>query len=149
MPILNYTTRIASSKTLGEMQEMLAKAGAQRIAVDYEDGGPSGLTFALSTIQGVRLFSLPVDVAAMHKVLLREGQAGRLGSLARTVWSSQEHAEKVAWRVTKDWLAAQLTLIATEMVTVDQVLLPYLRVNEHETLYDQFATRQLEAGSSF
>ena len=40
MTVLNYTTKIAASKTVGEIQAMLAKHGASRIATDYHDGGP-------------------------------------------------------------------------------------------------------------
>ncbi|MFE6645694.1 hypothetical protein ACFVJS_03965 [Nocardioides sp. NPDC057772] len=59
MTVLNYTTKIAASKTVGEIQAMLATHGASRIATDYQDGGPSGLTFSLATAHGPKVFSLP------------------------------------------------------------------------------------------
>lgn len=154
MSVLNYTTQIAASKTIAEVQTLLAKHGANRIAVDYQNGQPSGLTFALTTPHGPRLFTLPVDVDAMHRLLVAESRAGRLkGGKSVTVMRSREQAERVAWRVIKDWLAAQLALVQTEMAAIDQVMLPYLRDGDSgRTLYAAWSDREnvlaLEAGSS-
>lgn len=152
MGVLNYTTSIASSKTIAEVQQLLAKYGASRIAVDYLDGEPSGLTFALTTPHGPRLFTLPVNVDAMHRLLVAESRAGRLkGGRSRSVMESREQAERVAWRVIKDWLAAQLALVQTEMAGLDQVMLPYLHVDGDRTLYAVYTEREnllaLEAGA--
>ena len=37
-----------------------------------------------------------------------------------------EHAERVAWRIVKDWLEAQLAMIEADLVGLDEVLLPFL-----------------------
>lgn len=142
MSVLNYTTKIAASKTIAEVQTLLAKHGASRIAVDYLDGQPSGLTFALVTPHGPRLFTLPVDVDAMHRLLSAEHKAKRLGSLSTAVATSRDHAERVAWRVIKDWLAAQLALVQTEMAALDQVMLPYLHVDGERTMYAAYCDRE-------
>jgi hypothetical protein len=140
--VLNYTTKIAASKTIGEVQTLLAKHGASRIAVDYDDGQPSGLTFALVTPHGPRLFTLPVNVDAMHRLLVAEHKAKRTGSMSAAVATSREHAERVAWRVIKDWLAAQLALVQTEMAALDQVMLPYLHVDGERTMYAAYRDRE-------
>lgn len=143
MSILNYTTSIAASKTIGEVQELLARHGAARIAIDYSEGSPSGLTFALTTPHGPRLFTLPVDVDAMHRLLTAEQRAGRLKSgKSKAVMESREQAERVAWRVIKDWLAAQLALVQTQMAALDQVMLPYLHVEDNRTLYAAYTERE-------
>jgi hypothetical protein len=145
--VLNYTTKIAASKSLAEMQTMLVKHGATRIAVDYADDAATGLTFSLPTPHGVRLFSLPVDVDAMQRLLSTMKPTS--GSIA--AFRSRKHAEQVAWRVMKDWLAAQLALIQTQMATLDQVMLPYLHVDAERTLYAAYVEREealaLEEGS--
>lgn len=143
MAVLNYTTKIATAKTVGEVQAMLAGYGANRIAVDYTDRIPTGLTFAYPTPHGVRVFSLPVDVAAMHRLLVAEDDAGRLraGGMSVAVRRSREHAERVAWRVMKDWIAAQLTLVGTQMAQLDEVMLPYLVVDGGQTLYAAYRDR--------
>lgn len=151
MTVLNYTTKIPATKTIGEVQELLAKHGANRISVDYEDGRPAGLTFVLPTPHGLRFFTLPVDVTAMHRLLLAEDDAGRLRSSGMSAANrrSIEHAERVAWRVIKDWLAAQLALVATRMATIDQVMLPYLHTNaDGVTLYAAYREREEKALSA-
>lgn len=143
MAVLNYTTQIAVTKTVGEMQHMLGQAGASRIAVDYEAGSPSALSFMLATPHGPRHFTLPVNVDAMHRLLVAEDKAGKIRSGARAARSSREQAERVAWRILKDWLAAQLALVATEMVGMDQVMLPYLQVESSGlTLYEAYRNRE-------
>ncbi len=143
MPILKYTTSIAVTKTVSEMQNMLGKAGASRIAVDYANGTPSALSFNLPTPHGARHFTLPVNIDAMHRLLKAEDDAGKLRSGKQAVRSSREQAERVAWRVLKDWLAAQLAIVATEMVGMDQVMLPYLQVEAGgRTLYESYRERE-------
>lgn len=142
--LVKYTTTISASKTVGEMQAMLAEAGAQRIAVDYENGCPSGLTFALDTPHGMRVFALPVRIDEMHRLLLRKERNGELRSGTKAVRSSREQAERVAWRIMKDWLGAQLALIESSMVEMTEVMLPYLRVDDTgRTLADAYQEKEL------
>lgn len=145
MAVLNYSTKIGATRTVAEMQTMLSRQGATRIAVDYDDGRPTGLTFSLTTPHGPRLFSLPVDVDAMERLLLAEMNAGRLAdskTIAKLKKTPREQAERVAWRVVKDWLEAQLALVQTQMAAIDQVLLPYLHVDEQRTLYAAYVERE-------
>lgn len=145
--LLNYTTTIPAGKTIGEMQTALAKAGATSIAVHYTAGSPAGLTFSLTTKYGPQLFTLPVDVPNVQKVLRRQRSAG---GMSRVKFESSEHAERVAWRISKTWLEAQLALVAVQMATIDQVMLPYMHVGPDKTLYaayqDQQSVLQLTAG---
>lgn len=139
MAVLNYTTTIAAAKTIGEMQDMLAKAGAARIAVEYDAGAPAGMTFQLATPHGPRLFTLPVDIDAMQVLLARQRKTNT------RVKADRAQAERVAWRVIKDWLAAQLALVETQMAGLDQVMLPYLHVDGDRTLYAAYKEREAVA----
>lgn len=150
MATLNYTTSIPAVRTIGEMQAALAKHGAASIAVAYTGGQPSGIGFMLKTPHGFRTFDLPVDVAAVHR-LLTDQKAGKNGHKKNArVDNRPEQAERVAWRVTRDWLMAQLAIIEAQMATLDQVMLPYLKVDDSHTLYQAYAEREnllaLEAG---
>lgn len=100
---------------------------------EYDAGAPTALAFTIKTNHGPRHFRLPVDVDAMHRLLLRT-TSGRL--------AEREQAERVAWRVIKDWLAAQLALVAAGMATVDQVMLPYLLVSPEQTLFEAYRERE-------
>lgn len=142
MATLNYSTSVGASRTVSEMQTMLVAHGANRIAIDYENAKPSGVSFFLTTPHGPRAFSLPVNVDAMHALLIKQDKAGLLKSGTKATRSSREQAERVAWRVMKDWLAAQLALVETEMAGLDQVMLPYLHVDGTKTLYAAYAERE-------
>ena len=58
--------------------------------------------------------------------------------------TSPEQAERVAWRIVKDWLTAQLAILETEMVDVGQVFLPYFVGRNGQTLYEAYSTGQLQ-----
>jgi len=140
LALLNYSSTVPAVRTVIQMQELLAKHGASQILTEYAaDGSVSGLAFAINGPVGLQRYRLPVDVSAVEKVLSRD----------RTIASrfkSREQAERVAWRILKDWLEAQLAIVATQMVTLDQVMLSYMLVGEG-TVYDLYLNRQLELGS--
>jgi hypothetical protein len=140
MPLLNYTTTVPAARTASQIIDILAKHGAQQVLVDYAAGNRIvGLAFAIKTEIGTMRYKLPVDTAAVEKVLRADrGVQPRL--------RSAEQAERVAWRILKDWVEAQLALIATHMVTLDQVMLPYMLMGEG-TVYDLYRTQQLAIGS--
>lgn len=125
---LNYTTTIPVHRTVTECQSLLAAAGASTVSMDFDDGQPAGLSFTLKTPHGPRHFSLPVDVPAMQAVLVKAEREGQFASMKKAAgkWTTTEHAARVAWRVIKDWLEAVLALVAAEMATIDEVMLPYL-----------------------
>ena len=41
----------------------------------------------------------------------------------------------MAWRILKDWIEAQLAIVQAGLVTIDEVMLPYLRMSADKTLY--------------
>lgn len=141
--VLNYSTSIAVTKTVGEMQTKLGESGASRISVDYLDSRPSALSFMLNTPHGPRHFTLPINVDAMHRLLIQQDNEGRLKGGTKATRSSREQAERVAWRVMKDWLSAQLALVDSQMAGLDQVMLPYLHTDEiGTTVYQAYAERE-------
>lgn len=139
MPLLNYTTTIKATKTASEMQTKLAKAGAHHVSLSYEQGDPTGLTFVIDTAHGMRSYSLPIDAPAVKKVLEKQGVPFKYRSL--------EQAERVAWRILKDWLEAQLAIVETQMVTLDQVMLSYMTAPDGRTVYDLYLDQQLALGT--
>lgn len=147
---LNYSSIIPVAQTAGECQAILAAAGAASVAVHYEDGQPTGLSFSLVTPHGRRDFTLPVNVAGMQGVLAGAAREGLRVHKAGVKVDSREHAARVAWRVVKDWLEANLALIAARMATIDEVMLPYLVVNnDGRTLWQAYREREqaaIEAG---
>lgn len=142
-PLLNYTTKVPASRTLQEMQTALARAGARRVMVEFDaEGDAAGLAFTLHTPHGERLYSLPCDVDAVLRILTATDP--RLMKASK-VKAERAQAERVAWRVLKDWLEAQLALVRTRMATLDQVMLPYVHIDQDRTLYAAWADNEARA----
>lgn len=136
VPLLNYTTTVPAGRTIGQVQGLLVEAGARQVMTEYDDVGRAlGIAFAVHTANGVRTFVLPVDSERVLKVLVRDGVPPR--------YATPEHGERVAWRIVKDWVEAQLAIIRTEMVTLDQVMLPYMRGGDGRTVYELYLDQQL------
>jgi hypothetical protein len=127
-PIANYTTTVTALKSIGEIQGMLVAHGAKHILIDYENEEPVGLAFIIGTPHGDMPFRLPANIDRVQAVLNR--QRVRSGV-------PKDMASRVAWRILKDWIRAQTAILETEMVSIDQVFLPYLQVGkDKKTLYD-------------
>ena len=140
MGLLNYTTTISADKTVGEIQTLLSRAGARSILTEYDDGGqPEAVAFQLRTPRGLIGYRLPARMDATQKVLARQHQQGQV----QRRFVSREQAARVGWRILKDWLQAQLALIETEMVSADELLLPFQLVSPHQTVYDAIVGGQL------
>lgn len=136
MPLLNYTTSVAVSRTVGQIQGLLVEAGARSIMADYDEvGNITGLSFAIQGPMGLQGYRLPARTDRTRSVLQREKVPTR--------YQTPEHAERVAWRILKDWVEAQLALLRTEMVTLDQVMLPYMTAADGRTVYELYLERQL------
>lgn len=129
MPILNYTTSVEVSKTMGEIQSALARRGVTRISTLFDDEGvPSGLAFTMKTDYGFRDFELPVRTDGVLAAMRSDKQVPRSKC-------TPEQAARVAWRIAKDWLEAQSALIDAQLATLDEVMMPYMVTDTGQTLY--------------
>lgn len=130
--LLNYTTEIAVGKTLGEIHEMLRLHGASDIMTSYDDSqNPTRVQFRIKTQWGPRPFSLPANPQGVYKVLVRQASAGKV----QRRFATEEQAQRVSWRIVREWLAAQLAMIEAENVSLEQVMLAYMTVAPEKTLY--------------
>lgn len=137
MPLLNYTTKVNVYTTLGEIQGQLVKHGAKKIVQDYDDEGHiTALSFMVDTPAGPRGIRLPANVEAVHTVLNRQ-----------KVKCDRGQAERVAWRIVKDWVEAQMAILESEMVQMDEIFLPYMLNNTGQTVFEAYRKNQLMIGS--
>jgi len=135
-PIANYTTTVTAPKSIGEIQGMLVAHGATHILMDYKDGEAVGLAFMVKTNYGEVPFSLPANIDRVQAVLNKQRVRTTVG---------RELASRVAWRILKDWVRAQMAILETEMVTIDQVFLPYMQVGKQgKTLYQFMLDHNLQ-----
>lgn len=136
MPIKNYTTKIPAPQTVGEIQGILAAHGARQIMLDYSDTGHIGaIAFSIDTPIGRRGFQLPARVDMVLQTLQKQH-----------VKTDYAHAERVAWRIIKDWVDAQMAILESEQVSMDEVFLPYMVGDGGTTLYQAFCHNQLTSG---
>lgn len=134
MPLLNYTSEIPVERTVGEISMLLAKGGARQVMHDYDDDGNIvALSFSLDLDGQMIPFRLPTDWRPVQKVLEK---AVVKAHVPRAWLSSENHSRDVAWRITKDWVEAQLAIIETQMVTTAQVFLPYAITAGGQSMYE-------------
>lgn len=132
MAIKNYTSGVDIYTSLGEIQGALARAGASKIMVDYDAGKPVAVTFAIQTTSGTRGFRFPAAVDGTLRVFAKQ-----------RVKADRAQAERTAWRNIRDWVLAQLALVESCDVAVDEVFFPYLTDRNGKTLYQAYATGQI------
>lgn len=143
MAIKNYTTDIPVNKTVSEIHLMLADHGAKRILFDYgADSKVTAISFTIETPTGEQAVRLPANVERVREVLRQQKNNPRNRNRSQ-IDDSQDQAERVAWRIVKDWLAAQLAILETEMVDVQQVFLPYFLNRQGQTLYEVYSSGAL------
>ena len=136
-PFLSTTT-IPAEKTAAEIQELLGRGGARRVMSDYEAGEVVAISFSILIEDREVLFRLPVRWESYRVVMERAQQAKKR---SRTSVNS-EQAKRVAWRVAKAWLEAQLALVASEMAAIQEVMLPYLVQGvDGQTLYERLESQ--------
>lgn len=129
MPIANYSTTVEAIKSVGEIQGILVGHGARQILLNYDkDGIVESLSFVVETPYGDMPIRLPVDAQSVLKVLERQGTPPR--------YCNHPQAVKIAWRILKDWVRAQMAILETEMVRMEQVFLPYMVGKDNKTLYE-------------
>ena len=140
MALLNYTTRIPAAQTAGEVQGILARHGAKAVMIQYgDDGSAEALSFQIKHGDGVLGFRLPIEPDAVLMVLEGQYDSGKLRSHQGR--PNREQAVKVAWRILKDWVEAQMAILETQMVTMEQIFLPYMLRGEGKTLYQVMVDR--------
>jgi hypothetical protein len=153
MPIKNYTTEIGEEKTVGEIMGLLAAKGARSIRIDYdEQNRPEAISFILILCEVPIPFRLPCNFDGVFKAL----GGGYKDRHARYRWErnpeSKLQARRVAWRIIKDWVGAQIALIEAEQASMAQVFMPYALQNENarrtafDVFMEQINSRQLTDG---
>jgi hypothetical protein len=142
MPILNYTTKISTSKTVMEIQKILAKAGAKSINVDYDaTGEPEALTFLVKVGERWVNFRLPVNWRGVLERLYSDTKVPKRSK-------TEDQSRRVAWRITKVWLEAQMAIIDAQQAELAEVFLPYaVSPQTGRTLFQEFKSGKFLLGS--
>lgn len=143
MPIKNYTTEVSVDKTCGEIYGILTAKGVRRLQIDYDNSIPTAIEFVYPVHNFPVLFRLPANVNGVLACLkAQKGVEWRYRTL--------EHARKVAWRIVKNWLEAQIALVEAGAAQMSQVFMPYAVQQDGKTMFELFdetyAAKALMAG---
>jgi hypothetical protein len=140
MPLLNYTTTVPVDKTISEIQKILTTNGARAILVDYDErGNPTGLAFKVITEFGEQSYRLPANLDGVFRTLTSQHRR----RMVQPRFVTREQAARVGWRIIKDWTEAQVAIIASGMVTLDDVLLPWMVGPSGQTVHEIYRARRL------
>lgn len=134
MPILNYTTKIDSFKTITEIQQILARNGAKKMIIDNDKNGlPTALTFCIDWNGSALAFALPCNFEGVLKAMKKSTKVPN--SLC-----TEEQALRVGWRIVKDWVEAQMAIVEAQLANIAEVFLPYAITKSGNTLYQFIQT---------
>ena len=136
--ILNYTTKVSAEKTVSEIQAILGRKGASHVSVVYESNRPLAIIFGIN-VDGIPVnFRLPCNVEGVSSALkLTRSAAGK----------DKAQCERVAWRIVKDWVEAQMALVEARQAEVAEVFLPYAIHRSGQTMFHAMKSHQLALGS--
>ena len=137
MAILNYTTTIESYKTVAEIEKILVKHKAKSIMKDYQDESIVALSFLIDVGYNQIPIKLPAKIEECYMVLCNEKKND-----TKNIKATKEQAERVAWRILKDWIEAQMALLDINMVKFEEVFMPYIVDSNGRTLFEKLEERQ-------
>lgn len=131
MSLLNYTTKVDVEKTLAEIQRCLISHGANAVLTEYDNEGyVTALSFKIP-LNGQNIgFRLPTDWRPVLEIMKHDSKVPKR-------LETQQQALKVAWRITKDWVVAQMAIVETKMVSMPQIFLPYAVTKNGKTIYEK------------
>jgi len=122
----NYTSLVPVGRTIGRIEEILARAGALSIHKEYVDGRISALSFTLSAEQAKAgadiAVRLPVEEGAVYSVLMADKKKPQAGTAERI----REQAGRTAWKLMQDWIEIQISMIEMRQAEILQVFMPYI-----------------------
>ncbi len=115
------------NRIIAGIQKMLIEAGARQIMFEYDDNGLAiGITFILKTPKNKIPVKLPVRLEKIRKVFEKDG----------VYYKDEMQPYRTGWKNIHDWIQAQLALLQTEMVKLEEIFLPYMATKEGLTYFE-------------
>ena len=129
-----YTTKIEPGKTIAEIQDTLVKHGAKSVLANYDDSGKiESLSFSIKTPKKEIGIKLPCNPKPVQEVLRKQYEDGKI---PRRYAEDEHQALRVAWRIVLYWVEAQMAILETQMVKMEQIFLPYAIMQDGRTLFE-------------
>lgn len=135
----NYTTTVPAEKSISEIEHLLLEFGAENFMkkADKEKRQFTGIMFTFEINDKQLPFKLPANVEKVCDYLYKD-YLKRTSRPRKSREDFEKDAYNIAWRLIKDWVHAQLSIITTEMVQPEEVFMPYLMVDGDITLSQKF-----------
>ena len=126
MTLRNYTTQIPAEKTILEIESILVKFGAGGILKEYEGSKVSAILFYV-VYDGQRIpFKIPMSLEKSRKVITSLVNEGKLPKKFLNEPLRSEQGERITWRIIKDWIDSQLSLLEVNFAESIEILLKIL-----------------------
>lgn len=141
----NYTTTIPAEKSIAEIEKLLLDFGAESFMkkADKELRQFTAILFTIE-VRGKKVpFKLPANVNNVREYIYRQ-YCGKTARPKKEREDFNDEAYRVTWRLIKDWVHAQLSIIASDMVKVEEVFLPYLMIDKDRTFSQKFVSGEMD-----
>lgn len=137
MPILNYTTQVDANKTVGEIYGILARSGAKEISTEYHNGQTSAIRFVMIHADHPLCFRIEPRPDGVLKSMQRDNVA----YAKRTAIQ----AHRVAWRIMKNAVEAQIAIFESQQGDMAEVFLPYAIDGKGDSFYKIFTDQRIKS----
>ena len=134
----NYTTKIAVSKTIGEITELLTEHYARDIMIQNDENRkPKGIVFSLVIDEKKSSYLLEANVDATLRAMIASSKVTK-------AQKNKEQAERTAWRNLKAYLEIKLAFIAVEqnkkmrMLEMQKEFFASMVDKDRKTLFQNF-----------
>ena len=132
------TTKIEPEQTVAQIQQILGKYGAGAVMTEYDKGEVVALTFKIKLGEKYLPFRLPCRWLSIHQFLVSKYKRPR--------HDLRPQAKRIACRQILRWVEAQMALVETEMVKIQEVFMPYIQVTiAGQTLFEKLEQKGLPA----
>lgn len=151
MALLNYTTQVPASRSIAEVLEILQNGGATAVVMEYDaNKRVSEVHFRMETAFGETAFALPANVARVSLAINAQIKAEtellrvrkiRVRRIPSKLFNDRDQAERIAWRIVKDWLEVQFAMNTIDSAKLEQVLIPFAVDQSGKTFYQRLVER--------
>lgn len=133
----NYTTSISAEKSVSEIESLLSSFGANAVMKEYySDGRVKNLAFKLSS----KAYRLPANIDGVYNLMFKDK---RINHRRDAMKKRESQSYRVAWRILRDWVHSQLSLIASGQSNPEEIMLPFMFDGER-TLYQAIKEGKLQ-----
>jgi hypothetical protein len=138
------STEIPTERTVSQIQEVLMRHKASAILTEMKNGEIDSISFK-HDVGGVAVpFRLPCRAAAIEQILVSRNR--KTFTTDREKENRRLRARRIAWRQILRWVEAQMALVETNMVKIEEVFFPYIQTKNGQTIYELHSGNLLQLG---